>query len=614
MSQVTILFVHSGQADPPICMAQSLVIAYRIAKASKIIALINQRHIHKLEDCVRAQLSQFEKMDGLRLQFIAVESLDCGGLSEKFSKEAKADRNFRNGFWLETANRFMLIADLMKQLKMENCLHLENDNVLYFDPTLKIDIFRRHARFAVPFDRSRAIPGVVWYQDALIASDLADYMQMYSDEPDFDLLRKFCDCGEYDAKPLPTMSRSYAISKNLPIDKFCFGYEEFGGIFDAAAVGQYIGGVDPRNIAGDSRFFINETSDLNVGECEVVWNYCDEQRNLMLMMNQECVPVLTLHAHSKDSLGVSPFNRVVIKDEAQIITGERIQEYSDITIASSDVLDFHGEENIRSKKIAKIPNKEVRKFFKKKIVESPPEEAWIDDCKEARIIFVYTHLIPYFKQYVAPRLQHEFTLVSHNSDHGVSINDLDLLNHPYLIRWFAQNCEFSHEKLCALPIGITNRQWGSDKYSLLKEANKISLKTKLVYANFSVHTHPSRQELFEFIGTAKNVTCSGNLGYREYLNELTQHKFCLCPRGNGIDTHRFWEAQYLNVIPIILESDWTASYSGLPILVVREWKSLLDIDLNKEHIRISSSLYRFNSLDLSIMREKLSKNILIHSA
>ena len=46
--------------------------------------------------------------------------------------------------------------------------------------------------------------------------------------------------------------------------------------------------------------------------------------------------------------------------------------------------------------------------------------------------------------------------------------------------------------------------------------------------------------------------------YDEYLNELSKYRFCLCLRGNGIDTHRFWESLYLGVIPVILNNKTTA--------------------------------------------------------
>jgi len=87
--------------------------------------------------------------------------------------------------------------------------------------------------------------------------------------------------------------------------------------------------------------------------------------------------------------------------------------------------------------------------------------------------------------------------------------------------------------------------------------------------------------------------------------QIAKHKFCLCPRGNGIDTHRFWEAQYLNTIPVILRSDWTQAYSNLPILLVNSWENLMHIDLEKAYIQISSTFHSRDSLKLSFHKRSI---------
>ena len=43
----------------------------------------------------------------------------------------------------------------------------------------------------------------------------------------------------------------------------------------------------------------------------------------------------------------------------------------------------------------------------------------------------------------------------------------------------------------------------------------------------------------------------------DYLEELSQHRFCLCVRGNGIACHREWECYYLGVIPVIINNQFT---------------------------------------------------------
>ena len=575
-------------------MVDSIAIACRIAPSCNVIALLNEGNIAVLQ----SQFHVRNKICPNNLRLISIESLSVQNLSKEFSSKAKADRDFRNGFWLQTANRFMLLADLMASLNLENCLHLENDNVIYFDPSTKLEAFRNHARFAIPFDRSRAIPGIVWFKDAQIAHDLACYIQDRSEQHDFDVIRKFCESELFDAKPLPTMCPSYVEAKKLHVDKYCYGFAEFGGIFDAAAIGQYIGGVDPRNIAVDSRFFHNETSDLNISECKVIWDFEGDQRHLFLDMNNQHTRVLSIHAHSKDTLGVSPFNRAAIYEEKEFITGERFQEKAELTITSKEVTAFHGRENIRTNKILEIKTVEKRKLLRKKTFQAPPDDQWIDSCRNVNTFFIYTHLLEYFKKYILRRINWPFVLISHNSDDEVGITHLDILNCPYLKTWYAQNCVINHKKLTSLPIGLKNRQWGVDKIINLLEASARYKKTKLVYSNFNLTTHSSRYDAFNAIDGLSFVTKSNDLKYPNFLEELAQHQFCICPRGNGVDTHRFWEAQYLNTVPIIIKNDWTPAYSGLPILVLDNWAALEGVDLNKEYVRISSTYHNYDSLKL----------------
>jgi hypothetical protein len=192
-----------------------------------------------------------------------------------------------------------------------------------------------------------------------------------------------------------------------------------------------------------------------------------------------------------------------------------------------------------------------------------------------------------------------FILLTHNSDHAVTVDDLDLLNNPFLQYWYAQNCEFSHTKLRALPIGLANSQWGSERLDDMHQVSQLFSKTHLLYVNFSSSTHEGRKKIIDTIAQVPGVTLGESVDFKSYLMQMAKHQFCLCPRGNGMDTHRFWEAQYLNTIPVLLRSDWTPAYSNLPILLVDCWEDLAHINLEKAYIQISSTFHCRDSLSLS---------------
>lgn len=60
----------------------------------------------------------------------------------------------------------------------------------------------------------------------------------------------------------------------------------------------------------------------------------------------------------------------------------------------------------------------------------------------------------------------------------------------------------------------------------------------------------------------------------EYLNTMRQYKFVLSPVGNGVDTHRTWEALLAGSIPIVESSVRDRMYEDLPVLIVKSWSDL----------------------------------------
>ena len=56
---------------------------------------------------------------------------------------------------------------------------------------------------------------------------------------------------------------------------------------------------------------------------------------------------------------------------------------------------------------------------------------------------------------------------------------------------------------------------------------------------------------------------SQNKPYNEYLEELSNCRFCLCIRGNGPSTHREFESYYLGVIPVFINNKETKMESHI---------------------------------------------------
>ncbi|MFA7279081.1 MAG: exostosin family protein [Sterolibacterium sp.] len=582
-----IVFVHCGDAPVPSHLGDTLSITHRVAPKSEIAVLANESQSDRLR-----QFGNF-------FSFVPIESFPASSASTQFRAQSALNRDYRNGFWYFATERFLVLADFMRHHGAEDVVHLENDVALYFDPADKIAAFRAFADFAVPLDRNRAIAGIVWIANSRASDRLAQHLLTQPNINDMESVGNFCVGNPDIAKPLPTIPLNYAIEKGLDPARYCQGIDLFGGLYDAAAIGQYIGGVHWLNTPHDSRFFVNESSDLDLRDFDISWSVIQGVRFPVIGRGSVRTPVLSVHAHSKDMLGVSPFNHGVPSDEADVITGERLQAIADLTISTATITQFHGADNIRSKRKIEIPQNEAGQLL-------VPDQAFIDICESAETIFIYTHLMLYFKRYIAPRLSKPYVLIAHNSDNSVGLDDLNLLNQPKLTRCWAQNCEVAHTKLSPLPIGLANRQWGETKVAQLVEAARHIEKRKLLYVNLSP-THPARVHALAVAHNFPGATIQSGVSFEQYIASLAQHKFCLCPRGNGIDTHRFWEALYLDCIPIIVKPDWTIAYSELPLLLINSWDEVLQLDLQREYLRIKSYTYTFKRLKKTWLAAELKK-------
>jgi hypothetical protein len=85
--------------------------------------------------------------------------------------------------------------------------------------------------------------------------------------------------------------------------------------------------------------------------------------------------------------------------------------------------------------------------------------------------------------------------------------------------------------------------------------------------------------------------------------------FVLSPEGNGIDTHRLWEALVIGTIPIEKRNINNSFYSDLPICFVNKWSDITLDFLEKEYIRIKSTNYDLNKLTFSYWKDKINGTI-----
>lgn len=149
-----------------------------------------------------------------------------------------------------------------------------------------------------------------------------------------------------------------------------------------------------------------------------------------------------------------------------------------------------------------------------------------------------------------------------------------------------QNSTISDGKrIFTLPIGLENRRLGrAGNPNLYKERNVIA-KLK-VYVPPMSPTNPVRTKVLSHLQTHPSSCFEIDSKYVEihkYIENVRKYKFILCLEGNGYENHRIWEALYLGVFPVVLETAWSDSlrYLGLPILFIREISEVTEQKLSE---------------------------------
>lgn len=261
-----------------------------------------------------------------------------------------------------------------------------------------------------------------------------------------------------------------------------------------------------------------------------------------------------------------------------IISGEKIQNLCDYYIGTNDDFNFNPIIRNQTPKHINIDNYNIEIIKKLKINN----------------IFCYTHLIDgeiaNFNNercinnlknisIILSNISTKFNIIFHNSDGAFKNEHKSLLQISNVNKIFTQNLSIEpEERIIPLPIGIANSMWRHGNLNIWKqilETNSLVNKPKSIYFNFNINTNTVKRKKCYDIITSKTIPNLPNTDYLNYLTILSSYKFAICPEGNGLDTHRFWECLYLKVIPICLKNHITEYYSkNFPIVLLDDWNEL----------------------------------------
>ena len=244
-------------------------------------------------------------------------------------------------------------------------------------------------------------------------------------------------------------------------------------------------------------------------------------------------------------------------------------------------------------------------------------------AKAGETVYCHPTALANFVSSYLPNIKFPFVLVSGDSDMTVPTDCRDSANtvlaHPLLIKWFAQNCVEPSQKLVQLPIGLDFHTmacgpsaWGPKQSRESQENDVIRLRNTpmrqskcygnfhfLLWTRYASDRKLAMAQIPKSLIFYEPIKCSR---IRSWTN-MVKYKYVVSPHGNGLDCHRTWEALALGCIPIVKTSPLDPMFSGLPILIVKEWsditQELLDgfvpASNNNQKLQLSYWLNRFKT-------------------
>lgn len=193
-------------------------------------------------------------------------------------------RNFRNGFWFKTIERFFYLEEYVSKHN-NSVFYLESDVLLLPNfPFSKFQLMKKEIAYPL-VSQARGIASCMYVKDSVGIINFCNFIKssviIDNSNTDMTLL------GNYQIK---YPERVYILPTSIESDSF------FEGIFDGASIGIYLEGTDPLNYFGISKLKrIYNDHDFKPDK----YKYHSEKGLINLIDSKRFIPIYNLHVHSK---------------------------------------------------------------------------------------------------------------------------------------------------------------------------------------------------------------------------------------------------------------------------------------------------------------------------
>jgi hypothetical protein len=168
--------------------------------------------------------------------------------------------------------------------------------------------------------------------------------------------------------------------------------------------------------------------------------------------------------------------------------------------------------------------------------------------------------------------------------------------------------------LC-IPIGIEERGRSGREPENLIDLFRVRDEPKEidVYLPYLGATHNSRTTLVRRLSANHpRVTIERErLSFTSYINKLCQSRYVICPRGNGMDTLRCYEAA-AGAIPVVFKNDLWPMYQRLGFTILEDLEEIDDLPECIAFDAVMTKKLSFSNISKQIFAHQLSNTLRNH--
>lgn len=547
-------YITSGENSLPDHLFDSLYQTFLIhsrfqnTESSNSVYLITNR---KWTNYVNNRVSKMNVMcTGISklLTVIPSETLEKTELFDRYSKISKnydSDRNsFRDGFWIYTTTRFLYISAFMEEFSIERVFHIESDVMIYqnLETTLEnLKALNLHSKIVAVQDApQRAVCSLVYLPTIDAAKRYSEYIVSTVEH-----------ASKRGLPPLNDMDLMgmYPYKFHFPDSPYHPNSSTLG-VYDANGIGQYLGGIDFRNIPSSeiknqfvnpTRGFINETATFKPNTA--VYKKAKMNGNLKYdgkkffigkksgLNDDADNDLLVIHVHSKQLYLFSSIFDIQFLD---LITGDRVISMCDFVLVDYYQFSYnrnlmkHNKNVILVKDFSCVNIDALNKFM---------TTFYETTGKRVIKLFVFIDIMPDFARTILPYLDPSFKYIiySHNGDYPFDSRFLEpIVKDPKVIHVFAQNLDIHpsiSDKVSLLPIGIARDLFPHGNLNEIYQTminTYLNKKERSIYININESTHPLRKEVMDIIRNHESwndLVITKSVDFKEYLNNLSRFRF-----------------------------------------------------------------------------------------